>query len=208
MRTLYVVTHTEATHHAEHRVGGWFDSCLTDAGVGAAVRLSEALREQIPDGAPVKVFSSDLRRAVQTCTPIADAFAVRPTLLRGLREISYGEAEGRPQAWLDQRFTPPPRTGDRLNHDCGVAGAETRRAFGERVYSAVEHVLGEAGERTVLVTHGFALTFVVACWIGMPLDSAGHINVRSSSGGITELVEDDHFHNRQIARANDVSHLR
>lgn len=62
MRTLYVVTHPEATHHVEGVVGGWYDSQLTSAGVRTAVSIAQALRSQIPDGAEVELFSSDLQR--------------------------------------------------------------------------------------------------------------------------------------------------
>lgn len=38
MRHLYVVTHTEATHHVDNIVGGWHDSQLTPNGKRAARR--------------------------------------------------------------------------------------------------------------------------------------------------------------------------
>ncbi|MFI9771920.1 histidine phosphatase family protein [Streptomyces sp. NPDC052415] len=44
MRTLYVVTHPEATHHVEGVVGGWHDSQLTPVGVRAAVSIAQALQ--------------------------------------------------------------------------------------------------------------------------------------------------------------------
>lgn len=62
MRTLYVVTHPEATHHVDGVVGGWHDSQLTPAGVRATVSIAQALRARIPDGAEVDLFSSDLQR--------------------------------------------------------------------------------------------------------------------------------------------------
>ncbi len=71
----------------------------------------------------------------------------------------------------------------------------------------MESILERPGDYQVLVTHGGALTFVVACWIKMPLAAAGYITVRSSSGSITELHEDDYFHNRWIMRLNDATHL-
>lgn len=39
MRTVFVVTHPEATHHVEDRVGGWFDSQLTPA-IRRSIRTS------------------------------------------------------------------------------------------------------------------------------------------------------------------------
>ena len=37
MKEIYVVTHTQATHHVDRLVGGWFDSELTEKGRTDAV---------------------------------------------------------------------------------------------------------------------------------------------------------------------------
>jgi 2,3-bisphosphoglycerate-dependent phosphoglycerate mutase len=207
VRRLYVVTHPEAEHHVSGQVGGWFDSALTERGLRQADAVAARIRELVPAGAEVELHSSDLTRAAQTARAIGAALGVPPTLTAGLREKSYGVAEGRPQAWLDARFVPPPATGDRMNHAEGIEGAETRQQFGGRVYAAVDEVLASPGAHHVVVTHGFALTFVVAAWIGMPLESTGFVNLRSTSGGITVLEEDDFFANRSIVRLDDTAHL-
>ncbi len=144
---------------------------------------------------------------MQTAEVIGRTFNATATPLPGLRELSYGEAEGRSQEWLDERYILPPRHGDRMTHDHGVIGSETRAAFASRVYEAVEAICERPSSRQIIVTHGFALTMVVACWIRMPVTSVGYMAVRSTSGGITELVEDDRFHSRQIVRLNDTRHI-
>lgn len=207
MRTVYVVTHPEATHHVEGVVGGWHDSQLTPAGLRAAARIARELRSRIPEGAEVELFSSDLRRTAQTAEEVAGAFGVRPLWDRRLREKSYGEAEGRPQEWLDQRLVPPPAVGERLAHDEGVAGAETKASWARRVYATVTKIVARPCAHQILVTHGGSLTFVVACWIGMPLQSVGHVHFRAAPGSITTLREDDYYHNRQVASLGDTRHL-
>lgn len=207
MRTLYVVAHPEATHHTERLVGGWYDSLLTPAGFGAADSIGAKLRARIPADANVELFSSDLQRARHTATVISEHLDVDVTLDRGLREKSYGEAGGKPQAWLDQRFIPPPAAGDRMRHDEGVRGSETRWSFAERVYASMERILESGCEHQIVVTHGFAVTFVLAVWIKMPMEAAGYVSFRAASGSITELAEDDFFHNRQIVQLGDVTHL-
>ncbi|SEH01068.1 probable phosphoglycerate mutase [Nonomuraea solani] len=152
MRTLYAVTHPEATHHVERVVGGWHDSRLTPAGLSAAAAIAQALRAQIPDGAEVELFSSDLLRTRQTAEKVAELFGVSPILDPRLREKSYGEAGGRPQEWLDRRFIPPPAAGERLEHDEGVAGAETRAAVAGRVYAAMDEVVRRPCEHKIIVT--------------------------------------------------------
>jgi 2,3-bisphosphoglycerate-dependent phosphoglycerate mutase len=198
VRHLYVVTHTEATHHVDNIVGGWHDSQLTLKGKRAAGAIAARLRERIPARSDVELYSSDLKRAQQTAAPISEILQARLVLDRRLREKSYGVAEGRPQDWLDQRFVPPPASGDRMNHNEGVTGAETKAVFARRIYAALDDILQSKCEHQVIVTHGFAATFLVTAWIKMPVDSLGYVHLGIKSGSITTLTEDDFFHNRQV----------
>lgn len=207
MRTLYVVTHPEATHHVEGVVGGWHDSRLTPAGVRAAAATARALRARIPAGAEVELFSSDLERTRRTAQEVSELFGTEPVWDRRLREKSYGEAGGRPQEWLERRFVPPPAVGERMEHDEGVAGAETKAEWVRRVYAATDDILRRPCEHQIVVTHGGSLTFVVAAWIRMPIDSADYVSFLAPAGSITTLHEDDFFHNRQVARLGDTRHL-
>jgi len=207
MRCLYVVTHPEATHHVERVVGGWHDSELTPAGARAAESIADALRERIPDGAEVELCTSDLKRTHQTAVVVGERLGVEPILDHRLREKSYGEAEGRPQEWLDERFVPPPAVGERLDHDEGVPGAETKGSCARRVYSAMEEILASDCAHQIVVTHGLAMSFVITSWIAMPLESLAYVSFRAPAGSITELREEDYFHNRQVVRLGDTGHL-
>jgi probable phosphoglycerate mutase len=207
VRTVHVVTHPEATHHVEGVVGGWHDSLLTPAGVRAAHSIARALRAAIPQDAEVELFSSDLRRTEQTAEAIAEHLNVRPILDRRLREKSFGEAEGKPKAWLDQWYVPPPAVGNRMEHDLGVPGAETNASLARRINEAMDEILRHPCEHQVIVTHGFALTFVVAAWIRMPLDSLGYVVFKVPSGSITTLREDDFHRSRQVIRLGSTRHL-
>ena len=207
MRTIYVITHPQATHHVERVVGGWHDSALTPSGESTAASIGAELRARIPAAASIDVFASDLQRAAQTARIVAACLEVEAVLDQRLREKSYGEAEGKPQAWLDARFRPPPLSGDRMNHDEGLAGAETKMAFASRIYAVMDDVVRSGCEHQAVITHGFAVTFIVSWWIGMPLASLGYVNFHADSGSITVLQEDDYFHNREVASLNETHHL-
>jgi len=207
VRSLYVVTHPEAAHHVEGIVGGWHDSMLTGAGKNAAAAIARVLREEIPVGAKVELISSDLLRARQTADEVSALFDLETIVEPRLREKSYGEAEGRPQQWLDQRFIPPPALGDRMNHDEGIRGSETRGEFARRVYAAIQEILGHDCEHQVIVTHGGALTFVVSAWIEMPFQSLGSVRFCAPAGSITRLRQDDFYRNREVVRLGDTRHL-
>jgi probable phosphoglycerate mutase len=51
------------------------------------------------------------------------------------------------------------------------------------------------------------MTFVVAAWIKMPIDSLGHVLFKVRSGSITSLHEDAVFRGRMVLRLGDASHL-
>ncbi|WP_029088016.1 histidine phosphatase family protein [Brevibacterium album] len=207
MRTLYIVTHPEASHHVEGLVGGWYDSPLTDRGLAHARAVASALRARIPDDAEAELLSSDLLRTRQTAEAIADLLAVPVRCDPRLREKSYGEAEGRPQSWLDARFLPPPTCGGRLHHDEGISGAETLAELGTRVGAAVDDLVAREAEHQIVVTHGGALTFAAAAFLRLPLDSLEHMRLHGTPGGITVLTEDDFFRNRSLIELNATEHL-
>lgn len=206
MRTVYVVTHPEATHHVDRLVGGQYDSDLTDRGRAHADRVADELAARVSD-APVEVRSSDLLRTRVTAQRVADRLHTAVHLDPRLREKSYGDAGGKPQAWLDARFVPPPLAGERMRHDEGIAGAETKWDLAVRVYAAMADVLSSSVSQQVVVTHGMAATFVLAAWIEMPVEAAGRVAFRFTPGGITTLKEDDYFHNRTVRELNFVGYL-
>lgn len=208
MRHIYVVTHAQAQHHLDDVVGGWHDSDLSPLGRKQAAAIARVIAQLIPTGADVSVHSSDLRRAVQTAAPIAEALQVRAELRAGLREISYGEAEGRPEAWLEDRFRPVPETAaGRLDHDFGIPGAETRRQLAERVLATTSSILASERTHQVIVTHGYALTFVISAWLRLPLEALAWVHFAGTSGGITHLHQDDRYGNRSVAALNETDHL-
>jgi probable phosphoglycerate mutase len=205
MRNLYVVTHTEATHHVENLVGGWHDSALTPHGERDAQRIAMALGERIPDDGGALLFCSDLLRTRQTAEPIAQRLGLEILADPDLREQSYGAAEGTPPG--STPYVPPPAGGDRMNHRDGIDGSETRFEWASRTYAALRTILASGAQDAVVVTHGGTVTYLIAAWIGLPLREAGYVKFKVSPGSITHLREDDFFHDRQVVALNLTSHL-
>ncbi|WP_197522220.1 histidine phosphatase family protein [Occultella aeris] len=204
--SIYVVTHPQATHHVDGLVGGWFDSDLTELGRRHAEAIAAVLSQEIA-GESVDLVCSDLRRASRTARIIAVRVGTEPRPDADLREKSYGEAEGRPQSWLRERQIPLPPVGDRLRHDEGVAGAETRWQLAERAYAAMHRIETSSAANTIVVTHGGAATLLLAAWIGMPIEASGQVQFGLTSGGITKLHLDARNHSHVIAYLNRTTHL-
>lgn len=208
MLDLYVVTHPEATHHLEDRVGGWYDSELTPAGLVHAGFIADALTQRVKNGAGVSVFTSDLTRTRQTALAIGERLGREPVSMSELREKSYGEGEGQPDAWFRERFIPPPAIGERMDHDEGLAGAETKLEWLRRVYRGMDQIMSAPAPTTIVVTHGGSASHVIAHWLRIPWDSLAYASFRVEAASITHLREDDYFHNRTLVNLNDTTHLR
>lgn len=202
METVYVITHPEATHHVENLVGGWYDSELTERGHRQAEQIARHLREVIPADVTAQLVTSDLRRTSQTADAIAQVFGIEPEVNADLREKSYGAAEGKPQAWLDERFVFPPAypatPNERMDHDEGIPGAETKLQWVQRTYRAVAQIEETAASHRIIVTHGGTANWVIAAWQRIPVEGCGYVGWRLAQGSITTLSDANPFHNRTL----------
>lgn len=205
LRNIYVVTHAQSVHHLEKRVGGWYDTSLTPLGIQQTNRIGAYLNKAI-GSMDVEIYSSDLKRAAETANIIASYFHRNVTLDPGFRELSYGEAEGRPQEWLDEHIIPQPSDGNRLDHRV-CKGSESRREIATRVQKTLDKVLKKGASNIIIVSHGFALTFITMAWMKVPIENMDYCNFASTPGGITFLVEDDFYNNRWVRYLNRTGHL-
>ncbi|MGY1944369.1 histidine phosphatase family protein [Nocardia asiatica] len=208
MQDIYVVSHPHAEHTERDLVGGWFDSDLTARGRRDAFRVAEELvRRRDGVARPIRITTSDLARCVETARIIGAALGIPASADERLREIGFGEAGGRPNAWLARRQVPAPDH-DRLDHRGPIAGAETRREVATRVGACVGELMADADHDHVVVTHGYALTFVITTWMMIPVDAAGFASFATEPGAITHLRHDDYWRNRTLVDLADTSHLR
>jgi len=91
MTTIYLLRHGESEWNAERRVTGQADPGLAPAGRATAERLAEALAT-VPLAA---IFTSALRRSIDTAAPLADARCLPSRALTALNEQHFGILEGR-----------------------------------------------------------------------------------------------------------------
>ena len=200
MKKICVVTHTEASHTIDGKVGGWFNSDLTAKGIADA----QALRTKIADLGfnidGVKIYSSDLNRAKQTAACILGDQAEQLVCDNRLREMSFGKHEGMCQQEHNQIMQPVNASGNRLDHRI-CEGAESRRDVATRACEFVSELMNEAGD-AIVVTHGFAGSFIIAAFQGIAISSMGYLDYKLKPGSVTLLEADDLFQNRSIRLLN------
>ncbi len=157
MGTVIMVRHGEAEGNSHHRLIGWSEVGLTEEGHLQARLVADRLAH-----APIeRIVSSDLRRTVETATPLAEALGMEPDLDPRFREIDNGDWTGlTPEEVFDgwtelwQRYLD--------GHDVDRPGGERWSDVRARVISGLEELLSNDGV-TVVFSHGGPLV-IAAAW--------------------------------------------
>ncbi len=100
---IYFLRHGETTASQTGCYCGTLDPDLTPEGYQMAEDFAAAYKA-LPWAA---VFSSPLRRAVATAKPLCEAAGIRMQLKEGLREIAYGQWEGKIPEEVNREFHEP-----------------------------------------------------------------------------------------------------
>jgi 2,3-bisphosphoglycerate-dependent phosphoglycerate mutase len=161
---LLLVRHGETAWNAQRRWQGRDDPPLNKAGV----RQAEALADELT-GEPIDViYSSDLRRALQTAEIVAARLALDVRPLPALREIDVGSWSGLTWDELEQRF--PEQLARHLESwGSGWEDGETPAGLTERVDAAVRQIAdAHADGRVLVVTHGGVIRALSAIAHGVP----------------------------------------
>jgi len=155
---LYVVRHGQSTWNAAGLLQGQApDPELTALGHEQAREAAAALETTSVDA----IYSSDLRRAVQTATTIADSLDMEIHLMPGLRERAYGSLERHPSADAAELAGDI----DWLDPDVRPEGGESLRDVHTRVGDTVAQCVdAHPDEAVVLVSHGDTIQ-VIAAWV-------------------------------------------
>ena len=157
MTTILLARHGETDWNRDGRFQGHADPPLNAAGRRQAVELSAALaREQL-----AAVYSSPLRRAVETAEVIATAHGLEPVPVDALREVDVGSWQGLTSAEVEKRF--PEQHARWLHYGQGWEDGETYEQMGERVVAALlDLAAAHDGNRILAVTHGGPIRAAIA----------------------------------------------
>jgi broad specificity phosphatase PhoE len=198
---LILVRHGETDSNKASLALGRADIELNETGRWQAQRLADALQTE-PIAA---VYSSPLRRALDTARAIAERHDLAVEVDEDLIEMDIGEMEGLTfqqvrerhpqfvQAWLGSGAAYQP-----------MPGGESLLDVQERAWRALERICG-SGERetVVVVAHNFVILTILCRVLGLEL--AEFRRLRHSVAAVSVL----NVHDGQIMvlRLNDTCHL-
>jgi phosphoserine phosphatase len=184
---LYLIRHGETVWNQQRIIqGSGSDTELSETGKAQADKLAEALRD-VPLSA---IYSSPLKRAMDTAGAIARGRKLKIIPEPGLMEVHVGEFEGMSLEKFAQGFSQFmvdwQTKGDAVNFKDG----ENLGKFKERVEAAVRKIVEDNKQGAVaLVSHYFVTATAVCFALGLPITHMVRIRIQPSSQTVLEFEE-------------------
>jgi broad specificity phosphatase PhoE len=201
MKKIYIIRHGETDFNRMNIVqGNGVDTDLNETGLNQGFLFYNKYKTIAFN----KIYISNLKRTQQTIQHFIND-GIPYEKLQGLNEISWGDFEGKVQDFKEREFYQHAvNAWDSGNYDVAVANGETPNQLQERQKKALETMLKNTHEKTVLVCmHGRALKSFICLLLNVPLMNMD--NFQHQNTCLYQLDFDGETF--ELIIQNDVSHL-
>ncbi|MDM8547184.1 histidine phosphatase family protein [Candidatus Venteria ishoeyi] len=148
---LTILRHGETDWNATGRIQGQQDVVLNQRGIQQAQAAAAYLKAQQVDA----LYSSDLRRALESAQPLSQQWQLKIRPLPELREWKLGILEGLLRTEAAQQYPQVYPVYDEQQADGLIPGGETIRQRYQRAINCIEQLSKHhPNEHVLIVTHG------------------------------------------------------
>lgn len=148
---VLLIRHGQTDWNMQRRWQGLEPTALNEAGFEQARALAAYLCHRSIRA----VYSSDLPRALQTATVLAEALKLQPVVDVRWRELHVGVFQGLNAEECEQRYPAEMLKWRSDDHDFIIPNGESRRALGERALAAWQDIVDQPhGPEVAVVSHG------------------------------------------------------
>jgi broad specificity phosphatase PhoE len=200
MLEIVLARHGETEWNVEELFRGRADVELNERGVKQAELLAEHLSELRIEA----VYSSPLKRALNTAEAIARRRQLKVIVSPGLIDCDFGQWQGLQLQEVKNRYRELYRQWTESPHLVKIPGGESLDGVRERALKVVDGVIAKHHERVVLVSHRVVNKVLICALLG--LDNSHFWNIRLDTGATTTFShQDGRF---VLLKHNDTSYLR
>jgi 2,3-bisphosphoglycerate-dependent phosphoglycerate mutase len=175
---LFLIRHADAIPEEDEIIpsGVYDDLPLSRTGRKQAQTLSERLSSLSFDA----MYSSPLRRCLETAAPLAEHLGLTPIVIDSLKEIRLGNVRPLPDDGhdlaaltkaLQERQLDIVRLAGETGHWDAIPDSEQSAQFRQRVVEALDEIAGKhRGQRVIAFTHGGVINAYIAEVLGLDKD--------------------------------------
>jgi broad specificity phosphatase PhoE len=200
MTKIILVRHAEAEGNINRRFCGWTDCDITKNGHNQAKYLGERFKDIHID----KLYSSSLKRAVQTAMYISKVKNLEINKTDMLKEIKGGDWEGEKWEDLPKKWPEIYKNWEYSPQNLEMPNGETIYEFRDRILSGIDSIIKENPGKTVcIVTHGAVIKLLTTIYMGKKIkemvytmwhDNTAISLIKYDKNGYTIEVEGDAAH--------------
>ncbi|TLN05496.1 histidine phosphatase family protein [bacterium] len=192
--------HGETVWNIEKIYRGRADVNLDEVGI----KQAELLGKYLSNWELEAIYSSPLKRALDTANIIARYQKVGVNVAECLIDFDYGEWQSLPEQEAKRLYPALHNEWHNNPHKVKMPGGESLEDIRKRANEVVDDVLSKYQGSVVLVSHRVVNKVLICSLLG--LDNSHFWNIKQDVGGITIF---NHVAGRFVlTRHNDTSHLR
>jgi broad specificity phosphatase PhoE len=200
MAELILARHGETVWNVEKIYRGRIDVNLDEVGI----KQAELLSEHLSDLELEAVYSSPLRRALDTANVIARYQKIGVHIAKGLIDFDYGKWQSRSEQEAKKLYPALHNEWHNNPHKVRMPGGESLEDVRSRAIEVINEVLFKYQGAVVLVSHRVVNKVLICSLLG--LDNSYFWNIKQDVGGITIFnYADGRF---VLTKHNDTSHLK
>ena len=200
MAKLFLVRHGETMWNRQGLYQGQSDIALSPQGA----RQSERLRDRLASEKIDAIYTSDLKRAMETARIIAAPHNLEVVPSKELQEIGFGEFEGQRFEDIKDRFLPLEKMWRGEDLAASAPGGESLEQLASRLKEFVSKINHHSTQETVLiVSHGGSFRILMCLLLGIGLEHWWKVRLDNAALTIIDTYEFGAI----IGLLNDTCHL-
>ena len=201
MTKVYLVRHGQTEWNKKLTFRGRADIPLNEAGHREARAISDALKDKNIDA----IYTSPLRRSIETAQPIAKFFHLEIVPVEGLIDISYGNWEGLTFSEVKKRYSDQYNKWEKKPDLIRFPNGETLNEVKDRSFRAFKNIVKENPGKSILIVPHRVINKVLLCAL-LGLSNSHFWEIKQDTGCIN-LIE--YSNDRLIlSMMNDTCHLK
>jgi len=199
---VVLIRHGQTRWNRVERIRGQVDIPLDDVGMAQAEATGRRVAEEWK---PAAVYSSPLRRAVQTAQPLARLLGQKVQLEEGFNDLNFGEWQGLSPQEVKERWPGLAETWLTAPHLVAFPEGESLDLVRKRSGAALHKLIDRHEGRTIALVGHNALNRVMLCYI-LGIHDANYWRVEQCTCAVNVFRwRDGIFY---IESLNDTCHLR
>lgn len=198
---IILVRHGETLWNEAARCQGQTDVELSPRGKEQARLLANRLAEEKIEA----IYSSPLRRALDTAQAVAGPHGLTVIVRDNLKEMDQGELEGKTFAELKELHPDFLQAWRQDPTGLRVPGGESLEELQERAWQVIEEIRSQNQlSQVVAVSHHITILTILCCFLGLPLSKFRRLKKELASITVMEYGE----RGPALLSLNDTWHLK